>query len=110
MISLHQLDNTDIKNTKGEKRKLQEFYNYSFYEKKINFFDFGFKNYCYHYPTLTYHADEREIGSDFLLIDYIEIVRHGKFLNAEVNSKLLLKEILESENIKPIINKLSKFF
>ena len=109
-LTLHQLDNTDIKNTKGEIRKLEEFYNFSFYEKKENFFDFGFKNFCYHYPPLSYHVDEKEIGSDFLLIDYIEIVRHGKFLNADVNSKKILKEILESESVKPIINKLKNFF
>ena len=42
-----------------------------------------------------------------LLIDYIEIVRHGKFLDANVNSKDILNNILNSnENIK---NKLKKF-
>jgi hypothetical protein len=106
-LTLHQLDNTDISNKKGEKRKLEEFFNFSFYEKKENFFDYGFNNFCYHHPPMTYHVDEKPLSTDFLLIDYIEIVRHGKFLDANVNSKDILNDILNSkENIK---NKLSKF-
>lgn len=106
-LTLHQLDNTDISNKKGEKRKLEEFFNFSFYEKKENFFDYGFNNFCYHHPPITYHVDEKPLSTDFLLIDYIEIVRHGKFLDANVNSKGILNNILNSnENIK---NKLNKF-
>lgn len=106
-LTLHQLDNTDISNKKGEKRKLEEFFNFSFYEKKENFFDYGFNNFCYHHPPMTYHVDEKPLSTDFLLIDYIEIVRHGKFLDANVNSKDILNNILNSkENIK---NKLNKF-
>lgn len=106
-LTLHQLDNTDISNKKGEKRKLEEFFNFSFYEKKENFFDYGFNNFCYHHPPITYHVDEKPLSTDFLLIDYIEIVRHGKFLDANVNSKDILNNILNSkENIK---NKLNKF-
>jgi hypothetical protein len=56
---------------------------------------------------MTYHVDEKPLSTDFLLIDYIEIVRHGKFLDANVNSKDILNNILNSkENIK---NKLNKF-
>jgi hypothetical protein len=106
-LTLHQLDNTDISNKKGEKRKLEEFFNFSFYEKKENFFDYGFNNFCYHHPPITYHVDEKPLSTDFLLIDYIEIVRHGKFLDANVNSKDILSNILNSdENIK---HKLKKF-
>ena len=106
-LTLHQLDNTDISNKKGEKRKLEEFFNFSFYEKKENFFDYGFNNFCYHHPPVTYHVDEKTLSTDFLLIDYIEIVRHGKFLDVNVNSKDILNNILNSnENIK---NKLKKF-
>lgn len=106
-LTLHQLDNTDILNKKGEKRKLDEFFNFSFYENKENFFDYGFNNFCYHHPPITYHVDEKPLSTDFLLIDYIEIVRHGKFLDANVNSKDILNDILNSnENIK---NKLKKF-
>jgi hypothetical protein len=106
-LTLHQLDNTDILNKKGERRKLDEFFNFSFYEKKENFFDYEFNNFCYHHPPITYHVDEKSLSTDFLLIDYIEIVRHGKFLDANVNSKDILNNILNSnENIK---NKLKKF-
>jgi hypothetical protein len=106
-ISLHQLDNTDIKNKRGERRKLDEGLNFSFYEKKENFFDYGFKNFCYHYPPTSYHVDEKPLYSEFFFIDYIEIVRHGKFLDFNVNSKKILYDILESKpNIK---NKLDKF-
>jgi hypothetical protein len=106
-LTLHQLDNTDISNKKGQKRKLEEFFNFSFYENKENFFDYGFNNFCYHHPPMTYHVDEKPLSTDFLLIDYIEIVRHGKFLDANVNSKDILNDILNSkENIK---NKLNKF-
>ena len=108
-ITLHQLDNTDIFNKKGQKRNLTEFYNFSFYEKKEDFFDYGFKNFCYHYPPLSYHVDEKELDTDFLLIDYIEIVRHGKFLDANVNSKYILNNILQTDNIKNIKEKLNKF-
>ena len=106
-LTLHQLDNTNILNKKGENRQLSEFFNFSFYENKENFFDYGFNNFCYHYPPITYHVDEKPLSTDFLLIDYIEIVRHGKFLDADVNSKDILNNILNSdENIK---HKLKKF-
>ena len=106
-LTLHQLDNTNILNKKGENRQLSEFFNFSFYENKENFFDYGFNNFCYHYPPITYHVDEKPLSTDFLLIDYIEIVRHGKFLDANVNSKDILNNILNSdENIK---HKLKKF-
>jgi hypothetical protein len=106
-LTLHQLDNTNILNKKGENRQLTEFFNFSFYENKENFFDYGFNNFCYHHPPITYHVDEKPLSTDFLLIDYIEIVRHGKFLDANVNSKDILNNILNSnENIK---NKLKKF-
>lgn len=106
-LSLHQLDNTDILNKKGENRKLNEFFNFSFYEKKENYFDYGFKNFCYHSPPISYHVDEKPLSTDFLLIDYIEIVRHGFFLDANVNSKDILNNILNSN--KNIKNKLKKF-
>ena len=106
-LTLHQLDNTNILNKKGENRQLTEFFNFSFYENKENFFDYGFNNFCYHYPPISYHVDEKPLSTDFLLIDYIEIVRHGKFLDANVNSKDILNNILNSdENIK---HKLKKF-
>ena len=106
-LTLHQLDNTNILNKKGENRQLSEFFNFSFYENKENFFDYEFNNFCYHYPPISYHVDEKPLSTDFLLIDYIEIVRHGKFLDANVNSKDILNNILNSnENIK---NKLKKF-
>jgi hypothetical protein len=106
-LTLHQLDNTDIVNKKGERRELNEFFNFSFYEKKDGFFDYGFNNFCYHYPPITYHVDEKPLSTDFLLIDYIEIVRHGKFLESNVNSKDILNNILNSN--KNIKNKLKKF-
>ena len=106
-LTLHQLDNTNILNKKGENRQLSEFFNFSFYENKENFFDYGFNNFCYHCPPITYHVDEKPLSTDLLLIDYIEIVRHGKFLDADVNSKDILNNILNSdENIK---HKLKKF-
>ena len=106
-LSLHQLDNTDILNKKGQRRNLTEAHNFSFYEKKEDFFDYNFKNFCYHYPPTTYHVDEKPLSTGFFLIDYIEIVRHGKFLDANVNSKDILFQILDSNN--KIKNKLNKF-
>lgn len=94
-LTLHQLDNTDIMNRKGEKRKF-EFIEYLFYNSEPNFFDYGFKNLCYHNPPLTYHIDEKPIGSDFFLIDYCEIVRYGKFIETETNAKIILNKILEN--------------
>jgi len=108
-ITLHQLDNTDILNKKGERRSLEEYYNFSFYEKKENFFDYGFKNFCYHYPPISYHTDEKPLSTGFLLIDYIEIVRNGKFLDASVNSKYILNEILQTKKFDPIMGKIKQF-
>lgn len=108
-LTLHQLDNTDILNKRREKRNLIDKHSYLFYETKENFFDYGFKNFCYHFPPLTNHVDEKPMSSDFLLIDYIEIVRHGKFLNAEVNSKTILYNILNSEENTDLKDKLKDF-
>ena len=108
-LTLHQLDNTDVLNKRGERRNLIEKHSYLFYENKENFFDYGFNNFCYHHPPLTYHVDEKPIPSDFLLIDYIEIVRHGKFLSADVNSKFILHDILNSEENSDLKDKLKDF-
>jgi hypothetical protein len=102
------LDNTDILNKKGQKRQLDSKHNFAFYEEKNNFFDYNFKNYCYHYPPLSYHVDEKSINDDYFVIDYIEIVRHGKFINYNVNSKLILDKILLS--MPEINNKLQYFY
>lgn len=95
-LSLHQLDNTDVMNKKGEKRHLDPIYNFMLYADKNDFFDYNFKNYCYHYPPLTYHVDEKAIGDDFFVIDYIEIVRNGKFISFDVNSKFILNQVLDT--------------
>jgi len=108
-LSLHGMDNTDIKDDKGNKRVLDESKNEIFYKHNDLYNYYNFKNITYHYPILTYHVDEKPLGSDFLMIDYIEIVRHGKFINSEVNSKFILKDILNSDEIKHKTNKLKKF-
>jgi hypothetical protein len=108
-LTLHQLDNTDVYNKRGERRNLIEKHGYLFYETKENFFNYGFNNFCYHHPPLTYHVDEKPMSSDFLLIDYIEIVRHGKFLDVDVNSKFILHDILNSEGNSDLKDKLKDF-
>ncbi len=107
-ITLHDLDNTNIKDLNGNYRELDEEKNFMFYKKNENYRNYDFKNVCIHYPIISYHVDEKPIDSDYFLLDYIEIVRHGKFLDAEVNSKYILNQKLnEKLNIK---NKLLNFF
>lgn len=108
-LSLHDMDNTDIKDEKGNKRVLDNTKNHIFYEHNDSYEYYNFKNVTYHYPILTYHVDEKPLKSDYLMIDYIEIVRHGKFINSEVNSKFILNDILYSNEMKHKINKLKKF-
>lgn len=105
-ITLHQLDNTDIFNKKGEKRVLVQ---YDSYENKSDFLDYNFKNLCYYHPPLTYNFDERNLYSDFLLMDYIEVVRHGKFINYNSNTKTYLDNILQNEITAKTKEKLERF-
>lgn len=108
-LSLHGMDNTEIKDKKGNKRVLDNTKNYMFYKHNDSYDYYNFKNVTYHHPILTYHVDEKPLNSDYLMIDYIEIVRHGKFINSEVNSKIIFNDILYSDEMKHKINKLKKF-
>lgn len=106
-LTLHDLDNSNIKDCNGLKRSLDQKKNYMFYINDPKFQFFTDKNICLHKPPLTYHVDEKSLDSDYFVIDYIEIIRHGKFINAEVNSKFILKNLLL--NSEDISDKLSKF-
>ena len=71
---------------------------YSFYDKKL------LSYYC---GKLCNHIDEREINSDFFIFDYGEIVRHGKLIESDTNSKkIVMDELQHNESLK---NKIIKF-
>lgn len=106
-LTLHDLDNTNIKDSNGLRRLLDKEKNYMFYTPDDNFKFYTNKNICLHKPPLTYHVDEKLIDSDYFVIDYIEIIRHGKFITSDVNSKKILTDILLKN--KTLSNKLSKF-
>ena len=105
-LSLHMLDNTNIKNKKGFYRGLMELNNYyeSNDETKL---DYGFINLAIDLPPFSYNIDDRDLHSDYFVLDYGEIVRHGKLLNQETNTVKILNTFLE-ENPE-IKNKVSKF-
>lgn len=96
-LSLHDLDNSNIKDQNGKYRNLQD--NQEFY------YDTGFTHYTHnHYGiysgVTSYHVDERPMNSDYLVLDYIEFIRHGKILEADMNSKKHILAILEQNNFK----------
>lgn len=94
MLSISSLDNTNIKNKKGLYRKLN--YETNCYEEtNENFLDYGFKNLIINYPPFSYNIDDRPIGSDYFVFDYGEILRHGKVIESETNSKKILIDFLE---------------
>jgi hypothetical protein len=105
-LSLHDLDNTNIVNKRGEFRQMD---GSVFYEKIDGWFDYEFKNYCFHLPPISFHLDERNLDSDFLLIEYAEVIRHGKIIEPKTNSKDYFLNLLDNE-YKQIRSKLNKFF
>lgn len=104
-LSLHDLDNTRIKNKKGNYIKLSE--NPSYYIEDVDTnFDYNFTNFTINYPPLTYNIDDRPIGSDYLILNYGEILRYGKVIESMTNSKRILFDFLDKNpNIKNIVEK-----
>ena len=106
-LSIGSLDNTNIKNKKGNLRNLNHETNY-YDETDETAYDYGFINLTINYPPFSYNIDDRTIGSDFFVFDYGEILRHGKIMYSDTNSKKILMSFLEkNEHIK---QKILKFF
>lgn len=97
-ISLWDMDNTSICNTKGKYRHLN--YETNIYEPgQDTALDYHFKNYTINLPPLTYNIDNRLPNSDFYVLDYGEIIRYGKIIDCETNAKKLALKLL-SENLE----------
>lgn len=110
-LSLHYLDNTLILTKDGKSRNLIDSldYNQCFYEK-TNRLNYGFKNYCFSCDPISFNYDERDDDiTDFLFINYCEIVRHGKFMEQETNSKRFLDKILNLPENKKLLPLLKRF-
>lgn len=95
-LTLHELDNSNIKDKNGKYRNLQD--NQEFYS------DGEFAHYDHNYfgiysGTTSYHVDERPMNSDYLVLDYIEFIRHGKILDMNMNSRKHIIEILQKNNL-----------
>jgi|SRR6056300_1081989 hypothetical protein len=63
------------------------------------------KLYGVHKPPYTFHIDEKPPNSDYLVLDYFEFIRHGFILEAEVNSKKLLRKIIQDNNLEENLKK-----
>lgn len=107
-LSLHGLDNLNIVNKKGERRERNPLT--LFYHEKPGFFDYGFKNIGIYLDPIGFNADERIPNSDYLIIDYCEVIRHGKIMEPDTNSKRYFLELIETEEYINIKEKLNKFF
>lgn len=95
-LSLWDMDNTAICNTQGKSRYLN--YETNLYENTPETaLDFNFKNFTINLPPLTYNIDNRQPDSDFYVLDYGEVIRHGKFIECETNTKRLAFSILDSD-------------
>ena len=107
-LTLYGLDNLDIVNKKGERRERNPLT--LFYFQKPNFFDYNFKNIGIYLDPLAFNADERTLFSDYLIIDYCEVIRHGKIMEAETNSKKFFLDLINKNEYKEIKEKLNIFF
>ena len=58
-----------------------------FYYKKEGFFDYGFKNVGIYSDPTGFAADERVHNEDYMIIDYCEVIRHGKIIEPHTISK-----------------------
>jgi hypothetical protein len=107
-LSLHDLDNLNIVNKKNERRERNP--SILFYYEKQGFFDYGFKNIGIYLDPLGFNADEREPNTDYLIIDYCEVIRHGRIMEPDTNSKRYFLDLIKTDEYKNIKDKLNKFF
>ena len=107
-LTLHGLDNLNIRNKKGEGRERNPLI--LFYYEKLGFFDYNFKNVGIYLDPLGFNADERILDSDYLIIDYCEIIRHGKIMEADTNSKRFFLNLIDKEEYREIKEKLKIFY
>lgn len=107
-LSLHDLDTLNILNKKGERRSIQP--GNLLHDDVIGFYDYGLKNYCFSHPYMTYNIDERPPHSDYLIINYLEVIRHGKWMGEHVLSGRMIRDILETKEYKSLKDKLTIFY
>ena len=55
-------------------------------------------------------ADERIYNEDYMIIDYCEVVRHGKIIEPQTISRNYFFSLIETEEYKNIKEKLEKFY
>jgi hypothetical protein len=108
-LSVHELDTSNVKNKEHKYRPikgLEGFDNQRYDESEVKL-DYNFKCFSFYLDPISFNIDEKPLNSGYIIIDYIEVMRHGKFNDADTNSKLLLNEIIKTlpDNIKQIINK-----
>lgn len=107
-LELHALDSTNIKNKKGEYRERDPLV--PFYHQKEEFFDYRFKCVGVYLDPISFGADERNIGGDYLVLDYCEVIRHGKIVEYLTNSRQYFLDLIETDDYKKIKHKLENFY
>lgn len=109
MLSVHELDNSNVKNKEHKYRPIKSFegINNQRYDESNIKLDYNFKCFSFYLDPMSFNIDEKPLNSGYIIIDYIEVMRHGKFNDDETNSKVLLKQIINElpNNVLQIINK-----
>jgi len=109
-ISGNLLDNTNIKNLKGEIRKEIDG---NYWETNEDFWDYGFTNICSkrNKYTSNFAFDDHNGYDDYFIMLYSEILRFGKFnFNTHHNNKKFLDSFLKDKKIDNTHPIYGKFF
>lgn len=109
-LTVSQLDVTDIKNKKGEKRHGNS---EGFWNTPIDFWDYDFKSYCLRkmHQTNYYAFDTHNGKDDYLFFQYAEVIRFGKFnFKTHRNNRDYVINFLNEKNINKDNLKYKNFF
>ena len=93
-LTLHELDNSVIKNKKGNTRVLNDetYFHETNEQSKL---DYNFKNLVIDLPPFSYNYDNRPLNTDYFIFDFGEIIRHGILMEHLTNSRHLVLSIIE---------------
>jgi hypothetical protein len=110
-LTMVDMDTTRVRNKKGQRREGED--SYGLWTTPNDFWDYGFQHCCFdrRSDTAFFTFDEHDGVSDYLIFQYSEIGRGGKFnFNAGSNNRIFLQRVLPERNITPENELYSRYF
>jgi hypothetical protein len=110
-LTMVDMDTTTVRNKKGERREGEDLY--GLWTTPKDFWDYGFQHCCFNRrgDTSFFTFDEHDGKSDYLIFQYSEVMRYGKFnIHGGSNNRNFIQKTILEKNISPEDKLYKNFF